>query len=430
MPQNQSRRIGACLVALVVALGRQQVVGDDWPNWRGPCGNNHSAAVGPPTEWSPRSGVVWSTEVPGLGHASPCVCGDKIFLASADEELGAQFLLCYRRATGELDWRTELQRGKLPSIHANNSHASATPACDGDTVFVPLVGDDELWLTAVSITGKVRWGQRIGAFRHANGYGSSPVLYGDYVIVSSDNQADPCLVALARIDGREVWRVKRPLSDNSATPIIGRVAQRDQLLINGARSTNSYDPATGREIWHVSHECEVVANTMTFDQDKVYASGNVPQKLVIAIRADGSGDVTNTHVLWQVNQANPYVTSPLIVDDRLLTVLDNGAVVCREPLTGKVLWKRRLGGNFFSSPVLAAGYVYAVSELGVVHVFEAGEKFKEIAANDLAEVCMATPAICDHSIYLRTTSHLLCIRAGGEPLFPATTSRSTDDLAK
>lgn len=385
---------------------------DNWPGWRGPQANNHSAATQPPTHWSKDENIAWSVEVPGRGHASPCLWGDQIFLATSDDEQETQSLLSFDRHSGELHWQTQLHHGKLPAIHANNSQASATPACDGESVFVPLVSDDQLWLSAVDRKGAIRWQEKLGGFRHANGFGASPVLYGETVIVLSDNQEDPGLVALARSDGHVVWRTERPNSDNSATPVVARVAGRDQLLVNGAKLASSYDPATGQELWHVTHECEVAANTMASDDECVYASGNVPQKMLMAIRADGSGNVTDTHVLWNLNRANPYVPSPLVIGDRLITVLDNGTVFCRESKTGDEVWKRRLSGNFFSSPVLAGGHVYVVSELGIVYVFDAGEKFKSVAENDVGETCMATPAICDDAIYLRTTTHLVCIREG------------------
>lgn len=406
------RRHSSTISALVavVLLHYPAIASDDWPCWRGPDANNYSSSATPPTHWDKHEHVAWSVEDPGRGHASPCVCGDKIFLASADEERKTQFLLAFDRNTGAQLWNTQLHQGELPAIHANNSHASATPACDGNAVFVPMVNADQLWLSCVELMGRLRWQVKIGGFRHANGYGSSPLIYGETVILLSDNQEEPALVALARSDGHVVWQTERPHSDNSGSPIIGRIAERDQLLINGARALNSYDPATGRELWHFTHGCDVAANTIAFDKECVYASGNVPEKIVVGVRADGGGDVTDTHVLWNLNRSNPYVPSPLVVGDRLITVLDNGTVFCRDAKTGEELWKGRLSGNFFASPVFAGGHVYAVNEVGVVYVFDVGEKLVRVAENDMGENCMATPAICGNAIYLRTASRLVCIR--------------------
>jgi outer membrane protein assembly factor BamB len=382
----------------------------DWPGWRGPTANNHSHDSNPPTRWTSVENIAWKIEVPGRGHASPCVVGDRIVLASADDEGQTQFLLCFDRSSGKLLWRTLLHDGPLPAIHANNSHASATPACDGEAIYTSMVSDGQLWVSSVAINGDIRWQKSVGAYKHANGFGASPVLYGDTIIVASDNQAESFIVALALGDGQIAWQVERPKSDNSATPIVANVSGRDQLLINGAYAINSYDPATGFELWHVTHGCEVVANTMTFDEKCVYASGNVPDKMLMAVRADGTGDVTNSHVLWHLNRQNPYVPSPLIVGAKLITVLDNGIVYCRAAATGTEIWHHRLSGNFFSSPVLAGNKVYVVSDAGTTFVFDATDEFASVTENNLEEGCMATPAICDDEIYLRTLQHLICIR--------------------
>jgi outer membrane protein assembly factor BamB len=401
-------------ILTVSSFQRYAVASDDWPCWRGPDANNHASSTRAPTHWGEKANVAWSVDVSGTGHASPVVCGDKIFLASADVEQSTQFLLSFDRNSGALLWKTQLHHAKLPAVHVNNSHASATPACDGKAVFVPMVCSDQLWLSCVELNGRIRWQQKIGGFRHANGYGSSPALFGDTVILVGDNQEDAAMVALACSDGHVVWRTERPKSDNSATPVVGRVANRDQLLINGAKAIISYDPSSGCELWRVSHGCEVAANTMTFDEECVYASGNVPEKMLMAVRANGNGDVTNTHVLWNLNRSNPYVPSPLVIGDRLLTVIDNGTVLCRDARTGEETWKRRLSGNFFSSPVLAGEHVYAVSEEGVVYVFQVGDEFVPVAENEMGDKCMATPAICGDAVYLRTATHLVCIRGGGQ----------------
>jgi outer membrane protein assembly factor BamB len=391
------------------SIARVRPESDDWPCWRGPAGNNHSADLDPPVHWSASNNIRWKVEVPGRGHASPCVVGDKIYLASANEPENAQSLICLDRQNGTLLWQTELHRGSLPTIHNLNSHASATPACDGSVIVTLFVNADQLWASGVEIDGTLRWQTPVSAFRHSNGYGSSPALYGNLVIVSSDNQEEPCLVALRRSDGHVVWKIPRPNSDNSASPLVAEVAGRPQLLLNGAKAVMSFDPATGEEIWHVNHDTDIAANTMTFDKDCVYASGNVPEKLVIAIRADGQGDVSESHVLWRVNRDNPYVPSPLVCGDLLFALLDAGTVTCREAHSGEEIWKERLGGTFFASPVAANGNVYAVNDAGVMFVFRAARDYELVATNDIGEPCVATPVICGGSIYLRTEHHLICI---------------------
>jgi outer membrane protein assembly factor BamB len=390
------------------AAAEGQLSGADWPCWRGPAGNNISDS-NPPIEWSPTKNILWKVAVPGRGHASPCVFGDKIILASADDSSETQFLLCYDRARGELLWRVDLHHRTLPPAHQNNSHASATPACDGKAVYTVFASGGELTVSSVSMEGKILWQKDVGKYQHANGYGASPVLFDRIVIVANDNQLEPSIVALDRADGHVKWRTTRPKSDNSATPIVGVVGGRAQLLINGARLAASYDPATGEEFWRVTHGTEVAACTMGFDKQNVFASGNVPEKNLLCVRADGHGDVSDTHVLWKTNQLITYVPSPLAFDRYLFAVTDSGLAWCRDAATGDVIWKERLAGTFFSSPVLAAKKIFATNDLGVTYVFRAAPQLERLAENDIEEACMATPAICHDRIYLRSAAHLFCI---------------------
>jgi outer membrane protein assembly factor BamB len=397
------------IVALAYASDEGVAVAPDWPCWRGPSGNNHSADPNPPLVWNVATNIEWKVAVHGRGHASPCIVGDRIFLASADEQSGTQFILCFDRRDGTLRWRKDCHHGVLPSIHTNNSHASATPACNGNAIFIVFSSDDQLYVAAVSVDGELRWKKQIGKFQHANGYGSSTVLFDNLLIIANDNQADPCLVALQQSDGQIAWRMPRSKSDNSATPLVAKVAGRPQLLLNGTNALVSYDPTTGVEIWRATHNTEIAANTIVCDSECVYASGNVPEKLLMCVRADGQGDVTESHVLWRKNRSNPYVPSPLVDNELLFTLLDAGMMVCREARTGRELWKRRLEGTFFASPVLAAGRIYALNDVGTTYVLRAAPTFELLATNELNEPCMATPAICGGHVYIRTAEHLYCI---------------------
>jgi outer membrane protein assembly factor BamB len=238
-------------------------------------------------------------------------------------------------------------------------------------------------------------------------------MFGQLVIVANDNEIDPSLAAFDRSDGHIVWQVKRPTSDNSATPVVATIAGRPQLLLNGANAVISYDPATGDEIWRVNHSTEVAACTIAFDDSCVYASGNVPDKFMLGIRADGRGDVTNANVLWSTHEANTYVPSPLTCDQLLFVVVDSGTAYCRDARSGEVLWKHRLGGSFFASPVAAGGNIYAVNDTGITYVFRAANSFELVAQNDIGESCVATPVFTGDRLYLRTVSALYCI--GNEP---------------
>ncbi|MCC6492787.1 MAG: PQQ-binding-like beta-propeller repeat protein [Pirellulales bacterium] len=382
---------------------------NDWPCWRGARGDNRASEPHPPVRWSAEGGIVWKALIPGMGHASPCIVGDRIFIASADEGQGVQLLVAYDRRSGKELWRTEVHRAKLPKINAKNSHASATPASDGRLIFTLFAQADRLSLSAIDFAGNIAWQQVIGRYRHANGLGASPVLFDELVIVASDNPAEPQLVGLRRADGQVAWRTGRPASDNSATPIVATVAGRPQLIINGAFGLDSHDPATGHQLWHVTHQTEVAACTAACGERVVVASGNVPEACMLAVRADGAGDVTASHLLWKTRQANPYVPSPLAANDRLFLVTDAGVAYCRELETGKIIWKERLGGSFSASPLLAGGNLYASSEEGVTYVFKAADQFSLIAKNDLGERCLASPIICGGRAFIRSMQHLYCI---------------------
>jgi len=394
---------------------RAAISEDDWPCWRGPRGDNHALDPRPPVRWSETEGVVWKAAVPGRGHASPCVLGDKVLIASADEAASTQFLLAFDRASGDLFWRTDVHREPFPKINPKNTHASATPACDGRRVYAVFAQADRLSVTAVDLSGDIAWQKAVGKYKHANGLGASPVLHGDLVIVASDNPAEPSIVALRTSDGEVAWRTKRTPSENSATPVVGMVGGRPQLLLNGAFGVNSYDPVTGKELWKAAHKTEVAACTMAFDDERVYASGNVPEPCMLAVRADGAGDVTESHVLWKTRRSNTYVPSPLVASGRLFVLIDSGVMFCRELKSGKIVWKKRLGGNFSASPVFAGGNIYATSEEGMTHVFQAAAQYAPVAKNDLGALCLATPVICGGRAYIRTDANLYCIDGNGTP---------------
>ena len=382
---------------------------ENWPCWRGAIGDNQSADPQPPLRWSETENVVWKVPVPGRGHATPCIWNDQILVATADEQEQIQMLLGYDRRSGEQLWQCLIHRGHFLPKNEKNSHASATPACDVRRVYVPFMNHDALWLTAVDLTGQIVWQQRVSAYSHANGYGASPVLFNDLVIVASDNKADACLAAYGGASGELAWRVGRKPSDNSGTPIVGIVAGRPQLLIHGARTVASFDPRTGNELWHVDHPTEVAACTMAFEGGLVFASGNVPEKEILCVRADGAGDVSGTHVVWRTAQRVTYVPSPLAHAGRLYVVTDSGIAYCLEAATGKELWKERLPGMFSASPLLVSGNVYATRETGTTFVFKAADRFELVARNELDEVCLASPVICGGRLYLRTAGHLYCI---------------------
>jgi outer membrane protein assembly factor BamB len=209
--------------------------------------------------WSASANVAWKAAIPGRGHASPVIRGDRIYVATADEDAGVQSLLCYERSSGSLLWNREVHRGGLMARHDKNSHASSTPATDGRRVYVAFVNHDALWLSAVAADGGLAWRTRVGPFVSEWGYGSSPVLYRGLVIVAGENKGSKLahvtglcsyLAAVRARDGEVVWRVRRPRAFSYGTPAVSRLCGRDQLVLAGAEAVTAYDPATGAELWH------------------------------------------------------------------------------------------------------------------------------------------------------------------------------------
>jgi outer membrane protein assembly factor BamB len=391
----------------------------DWPWWRGPTLDNKSSSENPPTQWSDDKNIVWKADVPGRGHGSPALWQQRVYLATADEEAETLKLLCYQRDDGTLLWDTPIHSGGFMHRHNKNSHASGTPACDGQRVYAAFMvrheDQDGIWVTATDLKGKIVWQTLAGPFTSKHGYGSSVLLEGSNVIVNGDNGESGFLAALDRATGAIRWRVQRPQLDSFASPVVAEIGGRRQLLIHGAGQVTSYDPASGEERWHCAGPAETCANTIVWDDSRVYASGGWPEKELMAIRADGNGDVTGTHVQWQTGKSISYVPSMLIHEGRLFVVNDQGIATCYEAATGDVLWTKRLGGNFSASLTLAAGMLYIPDEAGVMHVFEAADSYRKVAQNDLGDGGFASPVIVEDQIFLRTNHHLYRIGESKSP---------------
>jgi hypothetical protein len=389
-----------------------RVAAGDWPWWMGPKRDNIAADAGtPPVRWSATENMVWKAEVPGRGHGSPILWGERIFLPTADEKAQAQYVLCYDRRTGQKLWQTEVHRGGFMQKHTKNSYASATPACDGRHVFMPFIVQGGVWLTALDLDGKIAWQKRLGDFHSMHGFAASPVFYKSLVIVVADAVKDSFIIAVHRGTGETAWRISRGNYNlgTYASPTVGRIAGRDQLLIQGPYKLFSYDPATGKLLWSCDGPHDSTASTVNFDPEWVWASAGFPKRNLICVRANGSGDVTKSHVVWKKEGNTAYVPSLLLADGLLYMVEDEGHVTCFEAKTGKVVWETRLRGAFSSSPVLAGGHIYVVSEAGVMYVFKAGRTFELVGENDLGDGGFATPAISGGRIYLRTLHFLYCL---------------------
>ena len=391
-----------------------QLASGDWPWWRGPDRNGVSVDRDVVTKWSPKENVVWATNVLGDGHSSPIVCGNRVFLTTAEEKTQKQLILAFDRQTGKPLWGTLAHQGNFTRKYSKNSHASATQACDRARLFSVFVNADGLHVTATDLEGKILWQKRAGDFQSLHGYGSSPVLYKKLVIVNGDNVKSCYLTALDIETGRVVWHAERKAVGkygNYGTPVLAVLSDKVQLLQAGLGQTASYDPETGKLLWSCSGPAEVAANTLAFSATTVFSSGGFPEKELRAIRGDGKDDVSQSHLAWKVDKGITYVPSPLYHAGLLYMVNDGGIATCLDAESGKQIWQERLQGNFSSSPVLVGDLLYATNEAGQTSIFKASRTFELVGTNSMQEPVMATPAVCGGQIFLRTASKLYCLGA-------------------
>ncbi|MAG94597.1 MAG: serine/threonine protein kinase [Planctomycetaceae bacterium] len=386
-----------------------KVAQGDWPWWRGTNRNGVGAAdQQPPVRWSETQNVVWKVDVPGRGHGSPTVVGTRVFLAIAEEEKQVQAVICYERSSGKPLWRTDVHQGGFDKGgNPRATQASSTVACDGTRIFISFLNKAAIYTTALSLDGKQLWQTKITDYVRHQGYGSSPAIYKSLVIISADNKGEKggAIAALDRVSGKIVWKNARPAMPNYPSPIILPVAGKEQLLLTGCELVSSFDPLTGKKQWEIEGATtECVTSTVT-DGELIFTSGGYPRNHTAAVRADGSGKI-----VWE-NKNRVYVPSMLVHEGYLYATMDAGTAGCWKCSTGEEMWKHRLGGKFYSSPVLVGENIYANNEQGKGFVFKASPKaFEMVAENELGDSVFATPAICGGRIYTRVASRKGSVR--------------------
>jgi outer membrane protein assembly factor BamB len=381
---------------------------EDWPAFRGPGGQGHSAERGLPLDWSESKNVAWKTPVAGLGWSSPVVAGGRVWLTTATEQRGISLrALAFDVASGREVINVEVFH--IPSsrreINPKNSWASPTPVIEGDRVYVHFGADGT---AALSNTGVILWKARFD-YQSQHGAGGSPIVHGDLLILNCDGSDVAFVIALDKNTGKVKWKTHRgfPADQAYTTPLVIRVAERDQLISVGAFRTRAYDPLTGKEIWRVRYD-EGFSNVPrpVFAHGLVYVATGFQQPSLLAVRPNGTGDVTKTHVAWELKRGAPLTPSPLAVGDELYIVNDGGIATCLDARTGNLIWQQRLGGTYSASPVFADGRIYFLAEQGVTTVIAPGKEFRRLAINTLDGGLLASMAVSGGSLFLRTDSHL------------------------
>jgi outer membrane protein assembly factor BamB len=390
-----------CPSAILSAADLPQFKSSDWPWWRGLHRNGvASAQQNPPLKWSATENILWKSPVPGRGYGSPTVYNNRIFLASADTEQETQFVLCYDRATGKQLWKTVVFKGGLSTKgNKKSTHASSTVACDGERVFINFINNGAAWTTALSLDGKQLWQTKITDYIIHQGYGSSPAIYGPLVIVSADNKGGGAIAGLNRANGKIVWKNDRPKTPNYPSPIILKVACKEQVLMTGCNLVTGMNPLTGKILWEIDGATTECVTSTVSNGELILTSGGYPKNHMSAVKADGSGEV-----VWE-NSTRVYVPSMLVKDDYIYSVTDNGVAICWDIKTGKERWKGRLGGTFSSSPVMVGTRIYVTNEGGETYIFRANpDKFVLLDENKLGTEVFATPTIVDSKIFMRVTT--------------------------
>jgi outer membrane protein assembly factor BamB len=400
-------------LAILFASALPAKSSENWPGWRGPRGDGTvQGAPDLPVKFTLADNTIWKTEIPGIGHASPIIWEDRIFLVTADAETTARSLFCLDRTTGKVIWSRVVLEAPFEDIHRLNSHASSTPVTDGERVFVSFLDESEMFVAAFDFEGNELWRKKPGTFSSKHGYCSCPVLWKDKVIINGDHDGDAYLVALDQKTGEQIWKTDRPNKTRSyCTPIFREIDGRTQMILSGSLSVASYDPDTGKQIWIIDGPTEQFVASLVYSEDLklLFLTCGFPQKHILAIRPDGTGNVTKTRVAWRDTVGAAYVPSPIVIGEYFIVVADNGVASCFIAATGEKMWRERLPGSHSASILTANGLAYFVSDEGIVSVVKPGPTFDVIAQSELGEKVTASPAVYDNQLFIRGEKHLFCL---------------------
>ncbi|MDQ3803716.1 MAG: PQQ-binding-like beta-propeller repeat protein [Acidobacteriota bacterium] len=436
----------ACLCLVSVSSPLAQ----NWPSFRGPGATGVAEGRGAPVKWdaAKAENVRWKTPIPGLGHSSPVVWGNKVFVTTAvssaakdetryglygdvapvkDDPKHTWKIYALDKQTGKVLWERVAYEG-MPKVkrHPKSTHSDATPATDGRVV-VALFGSHGLY--AYNTSGKLLWKQDLGVLDAGWFYdpdyqwehGSSPIIYKNLVIVQADIQKGSFVAAYDLKTGKQVWKTMREGElPGWGTPTVYEGKARAELITTGAKAVRGYDPLTGKELWRLGPMSEITTPTPFVAHDLIFVtSGYAPIQPIYAIRPGASGDISlkddkesNQFIAWSKKRGGPYMPTPVVYGDLLYTVSNQGVVTAYQAKTGERVYQQRIadrGGAFTASPVASDGKIYLSSEDGEVFVFKAGPKHELLAVNPVGEVIMATPAISDGMLIVRGLKHVYAI---------------------
>lgn len=428
------RSLIARWLPLAVGFAPLSMAQADWPEFRGPRGDGHVSApedkkpLGLPLNWSETENIKWKTAIPERGWSTPVVLEGRIWMTAATPDGHDFFALCVDAETGRILVHQKLFHCDTPEPLGNSQNCYAAPssAIEPGRVYVHFGSYGTACLDSAS--GKVLWQRQDLPCRHYRGPASSVILFENLLILTMDGADVQYLVALDKQTGQTVWKTNRSVKFNDAegfqgfakdgdlrkahsTPLIVNVNGQPQMFSPGAKAAYAYDPRTGRELWQVRFIAWSAAPRPLYSQGLALMITGLGATELWAIRPGGKGDVTDTQVAWKFNKNVAKTASPLIVDDLLYMVSDNGMVTCLEIATGKAVWTGRINGNYSASPIYADGRLYFANERGRTTVLKPGRSFEVLATNTLESGCMASPAVTGKALIWRTKTHLYRIEA-------------------
>jgi outer membrane protein assembly factor BamB len=404
------RFVSAAVLALALALTLNAA---DWFQFRGPNGDGHSDAK-LVTEWDAKKNVAWRKEIPGLGWSSPAVAKGKIYLSTAVSQGEGVSLraLCLDAKTGATVWDKEVfkQGADAPKIHKKNSHASPTAVIEGDNVYFHFGHAGTACLKAKD--GSKVWATQELKYKPQHGNGGSPIIADKLLVFSIDGTDVQMVAALDKASGKVAWKTPRENKTGASpfsfsTPILIEVGGQKQVVSAGSGCVMSLDPKNGKEIWRVSYGAGYsVVPKPVFANGLVYVCSGYNTPNVLAIKPDGKGDVTNTHVAFKVTKNAPHNPSPLVVGDSLYLISDGGVLSCLDAMKGTERWNERVGKAYSASPLYAGGLIYLLDETGNATVFKPGDSYEEVATNKLNERALASYGVDGNALLLRTEKAL------------------------
>jgi outer membrane protein assembly factor BamB len=423
------------LIGIVLLSCETVRAAGDWPGWRGPTGDGISAETGLPTEWNREKNVRWRVPLPDRGNSTPIVSGNRVFITQAVEKQGWRGLLCFDRKDGKILWKTGVTYTEKEPTHGTNPYCSASPVSDGERV-VASYGSAGLY--CYDMNGQDLWHRDFGPQLHIWGNAASPVIYNDLCFQNVGPGERTFLVALDKKTGRTVWRhdefggefgtSNKDWTGSWTTPLVIHVAGRDELIMSFPRRVVAFDPKTGKELWTCNGLGPLVYTSPIWSG----SSGDDPGTIVamsgyggpfLAVRPGGSGDVTETHRVWHVDRAKQRIGSGVIVGEHIYIHNDPGVAECIDLKTGKVVWQERLKSSgdtetSWSSMVFAEQKLYVVNHDGDTFVIRASPQFELMSTNSLGERTLASHAVSDGDIFVRTYQALWCVRVPGRQAGP------------